>query len=80
MTDDSSSSGAAPAAPTTASRLEELRRRRAEAAAPMGEARLDKVRDAGRLPARDRIDYLLDEGSFVELDRDARHRLSLIHI
>ncbi|KKO83619.1 acyl-CoA carboxylase subunit beta [Corynebacterium otitidis] len=74
MTDDSSSSGAAPAAPTTASRLEELKQRRAEAAAPMGEARLDKVRDAGRLPARDRIDYLLDVGSFVELDRDARHR------
>ena len=40
----------------------------------MGERAYDKVRDAGRLTARERLDYILDEGSFVETDMLARHR------
>lgn len=63
-----------PAPATTAEKLRDLQRRREEAAAPMGQARLDRLRETGRLSVRDRLDYLLDEGSFVEIDQLARHR------
>lgn len=59
---------------TTAEKLADLRSRREEAATPMGEAAHEKVRAAGRLTARERLDYLLDEGSFVESDQLVRHR------
>ncbi|MBL7285281.1 acyl-CoA carboxylase subunit beta [Corynebacterium godavarianum] len=59
---------------TTAEKLDDLRARRAEAHAPMGAQAHAKVRDAGRLTARERLDYILDEGSFVETDMLARHR------
>ncbi|MGZ3453647.1 MAG: acyl-CoA carboxylase subunit beta [Polyangiales bacterium] len=39
-----------------------------------GEARIKKQHDAGKLTARERIDLLLDPGSFVELDRFVLHR------
>ena len=39
-----------------------------------GAARLQKLRDNGRLPARDRIDYILDAGSFVEINMLAEHQ------
>lgn len=59
---------------TTAAKNEDLLRRRAEASTPMGPAACEKVRSKNRLTARDRLEYLLDEGSFVELDALARHR------
>ncbi|WP_115685180.1 acyl-CoA carboxylase subunit beta [Corynebacterium senegalense] len=59
---------------TTAQKIADLKRRRSEAESPMGAAAHDKVRDAGRLTARERLDYLLDEGSFVETDQLVRHR------
>ena len=59
---------------TTAGKIAELKKRRADATLPVGEKPLEKVRDAGRLTARDRLDHLLDEGSFVETDMLARHR------
>ncbi|WP_301925402.1 acyl-CoA carboxylase subunit beta [Corynebacterium glaucum] len=59
---------------TTAEKIADLQRRRQEAQAPMGERAYDKVHDAGRLTARERLDYILDEGSFVETDMLARHR------
>lgn len=59
---------------TTAGKNADLKARRAEATYPMGRAAVDKVHDAGRLTARERLDYLLDEGSFVETDMLARHR------
>lgn len=59
---------------TTAGKLSDLRSRLAEAQAPMGEATVEKVHAAGRKTARERIEYLLDEGSFVEIDALARHR------
>ncbi|MDO5731135.1 acyl-CoA carboxylase subunit beta [Corynebacterium sphenisci] len=65
---------AAPAPRGTAERHADLLRRRAEAAAPMGPDAHARLRDAGRLTARDRLDHLLDPGSFVELDALARHR------
>lgn len=61
-------------ATTTAGKIAELKRRREQAAAPMGEKAHQKVRDQGRLTARDRLDYLLDKGSFVETDMLAVHR------
>ncbi|AHI21980.1 acyl-CoA carboxylase subunit beta [Corynebacterium vitaeruminis] len=59
---------------TTAGKIADLKARRAEATFPMGRTPVKKVQDAGRLTARDRLDYLLDEGSFIETDQFARHR------
>ena len=39
-----------------------------------GEDRLKRQRDAGRMTARERIEFLLDHGSFVELDKFKTHR------
>jgi propionyl-CoA carboxylase beta chain len=39
-----------------------------------GPERLKRQRDGGRLTARERIDFLLDQGSFVELDKFKTHR------
>jgi propionyl-CoA carboxylase beta chain len=39
-----------------------------------GEERLKRQREGGRLTARERIDFLLDQGSFVELDKFKTHR------
>ena len=39
-----------------------------------GEARIEKQHAAGKLTARERIDALLDEGTFVELDKFVTHR------
>ena len=55
-------------------RLEELRRRHANAEAGGGEARRAKQRAEGRLTARERVELLLDEGTFEELDKLVRHR------
>jgi propionyl-CoA carboxylase beta chain len=52
-------------------RLEELRR---EAEQGGGEARLKAQHERGKLSARERLDLLLDDGSFVELDRFVTHR------
>lgn len=62
------------AADTTAAKIAELKRRREAAQAPMGEKAHEKVHATGRLTARERLDYLLDEGSFVETDMLAVHR------
>ncbi|MBI2605217.1 MAG: acyl-CoA carboxylase subunit beta [Deltaproteobacteria bacterium] len=39
-----------------------------------GAERLEKQRRQGKLTARERVEHLLDEGSFVELDRFVTHR------
>ena len=59
---------------TTAGKIADLKARRAEAHFPMGEKAVEKVHAANRLTARERLDYLLDEGSFIETDQLARHR------
>lgn len=59
---------------TTAGKIADFKARRAEANTPMGETALNKVRGQGRMTARERLDYLLDEGSFIETDQLARHR------
>ncbi|WKD59736.1 acyl-CoA carboxylase subunit beta [Corynebacterium caspium] len=63
-----------PSLATTADRIADLLRRREEAAAPMGVSAQERVRAQGRMTVRERLDYLLDEGSFVELDQLVRHR------
>jgi propionyl-CoA carboxylase beta chain len=39
-----------------------------------GQERIDKQHEAGKLTARERIDALLDEGSFAEMDKFVTHR------
>ena len=58
----------------TAARLEELAHRQAEAARGGGEDAVARQHERGKLTARERIDLLVDEGSFVELDAFALHR------
>jgi len=52
--------------------IEELKRRDAEALAMGGPDKLAKRKAEGHLNARERIDYLLDHGSFIESGRYAR--------
>ena len=59
---------------TTADKIADLLARREESQAPLGSAAHEKVRAAGRMTARERLDYLLDEDSFVETGQLARHR------
>src|ERR1700756_4847313 len=54
-------------------RLEELRRRNAEAEEGGGPERRERQNKEGKLSARERVDLLLDEGSFEELDKFVRH-------
>jgi propionyl-CoA carboxylase beta chain len=51
--------------------LEELRR---QAELGGGEQRIRAQHDRGKLSARERLDLLLDDGSFIELDRFVVHR------
>jgi propionyl-CoA carboxylase beta chain len=55
-------------------RISELRRRHANADAGGGEERKARQHKEGKLSARERIDLLLDEGTFEELDKLVRHR------
>ena len=47
---------------------------RAEALLGGGEKRIEAQHEKGKLTARERIDYLVDEGTFVEMDMFVRHR------
>ena len=49
-------------------RLDELRRRKAQSAAGGGSQRIDAQHNRGKLTARERLELLLDEGSFQEVD------------
>ncbi|MBI3282123.1 MAG: acyl-CoA carboxylase subunit beta [Acidobacteria bacterium] len=53
---------------------EELRRRHANAEAGGGPERRDRQHREGKLSARERIELLLDEGTFEEVDKLVRHR------
>ena len=54
--------------------LEELERRRAAAKLGGGEKRIAAQHAKGKLTARERIDVLLDAGSFEETDMVVEHR------
>ncbi|MCE9637561.1 MAG: acyl-CoA carboxylase subunit beta [Planctomycetes bacterium] len=55
-------------------KLDLLERRRAEAELGGGADKLKQQHAKGKLSARERLDVLLDEGSFIELDRFVTHR------
>ncbi|MFD4829747.1 acyl-CoA carboxylase subunit beta [Streptomyces uncialis] len=59
---------------TTGERLAELARRRALLSRPDDTRAVERQHAKGKLTARERIEALLDRGSFVELDALARHR------
>ncbi|HEY8713777.1 MAG TPA: acyl-CoA carboxylase subunit beta [Candidatus Acidoferrum sp.] len=54
-------------------RMEQLRKLSAEAEAGGGAERREREHKAGKLTARERINLLLDEGTFEELDKFVRH-------
>ena len=54
--------------------IEDLGRRRAEAAAGGGERRVSAQHAKGKLTARERVELLLDPGSFEEYDTFVEHR------
>ncbi len=54
--------------------LQRLRRMREETLLGGGPERIAAQHEKGKLTARERIDFLVDEGSFVELDRFVTHR------
>src|SRR6202050_1016611 len=57
-----------------AERLAERAERKNEALHAGSPSAVERQHAKGKLTARERIDYLLDEGSFQELDMLARHR------
>ncbi len=60
--------------PTVEERIEELRRRRKATRSPGGRDAAKKQHDRGKLTARERLDVLMDRGSFVETDPFVVHR------
>ena len=60
--------------PTSDERLEKLQRMRSEAHLGGGPVRVERQHTFGKLTARERLDLLLDPGSFVELDTFVTHR------
>jgi propionyl-CoA carboxylase beta chain len=54
--------------------LTKLEQKGKEARLGGGEARIQKQHESGKLSARERIDILMDPGSFVEIDRFKTHR------
>jgi propionyl-CoA carboxylase beta chain len=62
------------AKPSTSERLADLKKRRDEALHAGSAKAVEKQHAKGKLTARERIDLLLDPGTFVELDQLARHR------
>ena len=60
--------------PDPRSLLGDLHRRQALAQQGGGPARVTQQHKKGKLTARERLDLLVDEGSFIELDRFVTHR------
>jgi propionyl-CoA carboxylase beta chain len=60
--------------PQKQSKLDQLRERAQQAEQGGGSARVEKQHAAGKLTARERIDFLLDEGTFQEFDKLVEHR------
>jgi propionyl-CoA carboxylase beta chain len=55
-------------------KLEQLQQKRAESEQGGGAARIEAQHQKGKMTARERLDVLLDPGTFVELDRFVTHR------
>lgn len=63
-----------PQAEAHLSKLEILERKNQEALLGGGQARIDAQHKKGKLTARERVDLLLDEGSFEEIGKFVMHR------
>src|ERR671931_163078 len=74
-TEEEPVAGQAVRALTMEERTEELRHRKTESLLGGGEQAIEKQHERGKLTARERIELLLDKGSFVETDPLARHRV-----
>lgn len=74
VTDIIENSQATTEEPTHEDRVEELREVHRQAAEGPSEKATDAQRSKGKLLARERIDLLLDPGSFTEIDTLRRHR------
>ncbi len=59
---------------TTAGKIADLERRKAEVAHAGSERAVEKQHARGKKTARERIEMLLDPGTFIEMDKYARHR------
>ena len=59
---------------TTSDRLADLERRRAASRLGGGERRIEQQHERGKLTAHERVDLLVDEGSFEEIDPFVTHR------
>ncbi len=57
-------------------RIRELEERRQDAEQGGGQERIDRQHKAGKLTARERIEILLDEGTFHEVDAFKEHRVT----
>jgi acetyl-CoA/propionyl-CoA carboxylase carboxyl transferase subunit len=55
-------------------RIEELREMREEALLGGGEDRIESQHDRGKMTARERVEYFLDDGTFNEFDQLRTHR------
>ncbi|EFK06517.1 carboxyl transferase domain protein [delta proteobacterium NaphS2] len=55
-------------------KISELERRNLEADLGGGQKRIDQQHAKGKMTARERIEYLLDDGSFEEIDKFVVHR------
>jgi len=55
-------------------KIKELKKRKEQARLGGGQTRIDQQHAKGKLTARERISYLLDEGSFEEIDEFVVHR------
>jgi propionyl-CoA carboxylase beta chain len=56
------------------SKLDQLRERERRAEEGGGAARVEKQHAAGKMTARERVEFLLDEGTFQEFDKLVEHR------
>jgi acetyl-CoA carboxylase carboxyltransferase component len=74
-TEDEPLTGHALRALSMQERVEDLRRRKEESLSGGGEDAVQKQHGRGKLTARERIELLLDQGTFVETDPFARHRV-----
>mgnify|MGYP005719126183 FL=1 len=58
----------------TEERLKDLRNRKARSEAGGGQARVEAQHNRGKMTARERLELLLDDGSFQEIDALVEHR------
>jgi len=61
-------------------KIRELRQKQERVVQGGGEKQIEKQHRAGKLTARERLELLLDEGSFAELDQFAAHRCTYFNM